>query len=412
MKLPPTLVVGMLVVGAFLSLHQDALLTAQHCLASSLHESVTDKNSDSSLSKPPPVIIEDDYDGPVTVYKQWKGPFPCVPADEKWRTVKVQRSPTKEGLLFLREMKVGSSTLAGVILRIAKLKGQELLSPKTECNMRIDHSSARHMQYAQRNPQKSFLVSLLRDPTKRAISQFFHFRVSTAGVVPTDKNFQRSVTGGKFGAPSKLAFGAMSNYYMKDLTFRPDMEKELRMKNRTHYDDLVQELLDQYDFIGITERMDESLVVLKMLLHLDLDHILYMSAKSAGFTSTGNPQEPCTYLVPSFLTPGMQEFFSSNFWRDYVAADNALYKAAWASLDRTIDRLGRDVFQQELADFRRMLQEAHAQCASSTVYKCNAQGDFVGDKNSTCVMWDIGCGNECLDDFSKRRRGNQINKID
>lgn len=121
-------------------------------------------------------LTESDYDGPYKVYSKWAEPFPCFPAEKSWKSVATQRSPAHEGLLYTREMKTGSSTLTGVILRLANRKSKELLPDShAPCKLRMDHSSARSMDYANRDKTKSFLMSLLRDPTKRAISHVCHF---------------------------------------------------------------------------------------------------------------------------------------------------------------------------------------------------------------------------------------------
>jgi hypothetical protein len=308
-------------------------------------------------------------------------------------------------------MKTGSSTLTGVILRLAHRKAKTLLPDSDRpCKLRMDHSSATSMDYANRDKKKSFLMSLLRDPTKRAIShvcyllctfvlfisfsshvifrfQFFHFKVSDEGVQPVDQVFQEWVHD-----RTKV----YSNYYVKDLSMKPVHG----LKKMNDYSELVQGIIDEYDFIGITERMDESLVVLKMLLDLELGDILYMSAKTQfSFTSSRGRDGPrCIYIVPSFLTPGMKKFFASDYWKKYIAADVALYEAAHASLDKTIEKLGRKEFENNLLAFQIAKEKAQMRCENRTIYRCNPAGEFIG-KNSTCLLWDVGCGYECLDEF-------------
>ena len=96
-----------------------------------------------------------------------------------------------------------------------------------------------------------------------------------------------------------------SNYYVKDLS----MGQVHSLKKVNDYSELVKEIIDENDFIAITEHIDKSLVVLKMLLDLDLGDILYMSAKTQGsfMSSKGRDGPRCIYIVPSFLTPGMKE---------------------------------------------------------------------------------------------------------
>lgn len=379
--------VGCAVFLSFLSIKSNNLLVRQECLT---HASTLETKAEEKGKKKPSLDLSD-YDGPQTTYQPWplqELPFPCVKSEANWDRVNVQRSPAKTGLLYVREMKTGSSTMAGVILRLSHRKGEKLLSDEGPCRMRIDHSSARKLKYKDRNKDRSFLISLLRDPTKRAISQFFHFRVSDKKEDPTDENFQNYF----FDDP-----GHRRNYFTKDLTTVP-IDWETADKN-----EVVQSIIDEYNFIGITERMDDSLVVLKMLLDLDFEDILYMSAKTNGSFTTGMIEEGvtgCIYIVPSFITDGMKEFFASDYWKRYVEFDNLLYKAAVKSLDNTIDFLGREEFEQELTTFKKAQKVTQERCADRTIYRCNNRGEFVGAMNSTCYMWDIGCGFDCLNEMS------------
>jgi len=316
--------------------------------------------------------------------------FPCEKIEKGWRSALVQRSPADTGLMFVREMKTGSSTLSGILLRLAHRKGELMRPKKGPCRMRIDHSSARQMKYVNRDKTKSFMISLLRDPTKRAISHYFHFKVSQEKEDPVDDNFQSY-----FKNRRKI----FANYYTKDLTTRPiDLDNEDHSK-------IVQDILAQYNFIAITERMNESLVVFKMLFDLSFKDILYTSAKTSGSFTTGPDVEnsPCIYLVPSFLTDGMKEFFASDDWQqEYIGADNMLYTAAIQSLDNTIDSLGRKEVERQVKIFEEALDYAHQQCVDQVFYRCNAKGQFIG-KASSCYLWDIGCDHACLSSISLRK---------
>ena len=352
-------------------------------------------------------IVPDDYSGPVTIYEPLldNKAFPCYREDE-WRLK--QNTPATEGLLFVREMKVASSTMAGVLLRIAKRKGREQFKEEKMkngdkyCKVRIEHGSAQKFHYNKRNKNKSFLVSFLREPTKRAISHFFYFDVSWHQLTATDKNFKRS-------AQQSI------NYYMNDLAMTPSVEDALKAAKQNNnnnqtsaYDTIVQSVIDEYDFIGITDRMDESLVVLQMLLDLELTDILYMSAKGVGqFIHVPDDKGGrCHHQVPSFLTPAMKDYFASEYWRTSIAPDYALYKAAWASLDRTIDRLGRDTFERQLSKFRDLLGKAQEYCKSRYVDTCDEQGELRTNV-TRCLILHLGCTNDCLDEFSNLQRQKQ-----
>jgi hypothetical protein len=209
---------------------------------------------------------EDQYlDGVVVrAFPSWPEdlPIPCGKADPRlWWHPKEQRSPSKDGYLYVREMKTGSSTIGGVVLRIARNVARRR-NQTVMCKNRMDHSPARNLQYADRDKDLSFLFTVIRDPMKRILSQFFHFEVSREKRQPSDANFQALITDKKY----------MHDYYLKDLalipadpaygglrtlmmqyspsTMDPSSLLDLRLE-------LANGIMRGYDFIGLTERMDE-----------------------------------------------------------------------------------------------------------------------------------------------------------
>jgi hypothetical protein len=145
--------------------------------------------------------------------------------------------------------------------------------------------------------------------------------------------------------------------------------------------------------------MDESLVVLQMLLNLTTKEILYTRARSAGAFSNGYPDRPCFYILPSFISPGMKQFFASDEWQEHVTPDMELYKAAHKSLDRTIDALGRDNVNKRLDDLRAGLKLAGKHCEGKVKTLCSAGGVQIRDPDSTCYIWGEGCDHDCIDEL-------------
>jgi len=135
------------------------------------------------------------------------------------------------------------------------------------CRSRFGHGPVPHAAHGiakNRLPELSFLWSVIRDPTQRAISQFFHFEVSRKHVPPTDAHFQRFLLQNRPNNPLLL-----QDYYYKTLY------SESRF-NRAFGDDPIvtaNHILSEYNFIGVTERMDESAVVLMMLLDLPMSDV-------------------------------------------------------------------------------------------------------------------------------------------
>lgn len=183
------------------------------------------------------------------------------------------------------------------------------------------------------------------------------------------------------------------NYFLLDMTLQPFQPK--RNPNFTIHK-AVESIMREYDFIGLVERMDESLVALKMILNLKINDILYLSAKRNGGWDEGAYQAQCIYIVPSFVSSGMRRFFRSKQWRDYTAGDRMLFQAVNRSLDLTIDSLKRDEFERQLRHYRIAKVQAQEICGPTTIYPCSAGGERRKD-NHTCLWWDSGCGYQCLD---------------
>ena len=344
--------------------------------------------------------------------------FPCFLEDPKkrwWEVSKNSSSPLQEGFFFLKTHKTGSSTGAGIHLRIAqrvaarktnkqsmdastRKHGNATLPSTTNfpmCRSQFDHSTARKMKYASRRPETSFLWSILRDPTERAISQFFHFEVSRRMVEPTEENFQNFLL-------SKRA--RTNGYYLRTLSFRDFPTNKTALKQARIVSKIVQEIIDGYNFIAIMERMNESAVVLQMLLGLSTIDILYLNAKGSGGYDAGGYQGKCTHLKPKNVTLAMRQFLhESPLWQARIKWDEVLYQAANESLDMTIQALGKQNFQRELRKFENALEQAQLQCANKVTFPCSLDRDGASPllRDQTDCLWkDSGCGGQCLDSVS------------
>jgi hypothetical protein len=190
--------------------------------------------------------------------------------------------------------------------------------------------------------------------------------------------------------------------HLRDLTVNPELvmyqgEGSLHSLPPLDYHTVVQEILDDYDFVGVTERMDESLIVMKFLLNLTLKEILYVKpARTAGSFSNGFPDRPCVYLVPSFVTPGIGKYFESPEWKKRIEGDELLYRAANKSLDRTIDALGRDRVERTMRQFNKAQAFVQEQCKGKVRSMCDEGGKVVPIQNRTCYIWGEGCDYQCL----------------
>lgn len=197
-------------------------------------------------------------------------------------------------------------------------------------------------------------------------------------VEPTDENFKDYMSQATF-----------DNQYFQTLSMvdYQGVEEEVEFANK---------ILHDYDFIGVTERMDDSLVVLSMLLNLQLTDILYLSAKGNGSFDDAGLKE-CTYIVPTFISPSMKQYFNDTQWTRRTKGDALLHCAAQRSLDMTIDQLGRDKFNIKIKEYKRMQKLVTDACMEQVAFPCDAGGKR---QTTDCYWVDSGCGNRCIDSIS------------
>jgi hypothetical protein len=214
-----------------------------------------------------------------------------------------------------------------------------------------------------------------------------------------------------------------------------------------NYTQIVRDILHDYDFIGVTERMDESLVVLSYLMDLSLDEILYVkNPRASGGWGTHTADRPCIYVTPSFVSPGMERWFAGDTseggvaralmtqssggditsrrtrssrssvlrpksWPEMVYGDTLLHRAVNASLDATIDQwIGRDRFNERLQLFLYMKDQATQFCHKNNLIQpaCDSGGNKIHHNQNTCYIWGEACDHVCLDSTDLKQHLSQL----
>jgi len=275
--------------------------------------------------------------------------------------------PSNDGLLFVKIKKSGSSTLAGVAARIA-----HAMSPinGAVCKSRMTHewSQTIHGGFRERNRDKSLLWTILRDPAQRAISDFYFEQVGRNGVDPVQ-------------ALSNLR--KVRNFELKSIS---------NAKAPGYY--IIERVLRELDFIGILERLDESLVVLQLLLGLKTSDILYLNAKqSGGFDHHNN----CSSIPKAVVTPEVKDYLSSDEWKENNKADYLLYDLVNQSMDMTIQYIGRSKFEKALKIFSqaKALVDLHCEYKSPCIREGVERPRL--ESGAECYARDWGCGYKCID---------------
>lgn len=317
--------------------------------------------------------------------------FPCYlvdPNKERWFGPKVLDTPVDRGFFFCKTWKTGSSTSVGVHLRLAyqvaaavsrQKKKQNATTTPSLCQTRFEHKPGSFFE--DRKTSKSFLWTIVRDPTQRMLSQFFHFEVGRHKKDPYDEHFLQLTE---------------TWYWMQHYAGYASVQRRHVRYPRKR----AQNLFQEYDFIAVTERFDESMVALAMILNRPVTDVLYFKAKGQGGYDDGGgrgPVKQCTYIFPPFVSTTLEEYFRTDDWQDKVYWDHQVYMAANKSLDLTIQGLGEVRFQQQLLKYRTLQQKIHEYCKEKVLFPCSPSGAFVS--NTGCLYGDSGCGNDCINEY-------------
>jgi hypothetical protein len=289
-----------------------------------------------------------------------------------------RKHPTLEGFIFARPTKTGSTSFTFALINAAKRLAQRQQQQSQNidfCRFQAVHEKATQMKYAERNRDTSYLFSLLRKPNKRSISQFFYngLTLNRKNKKPTARYFEEFLLYNPIN---------LHGTYIDQLRFDPQLEGL----------PAVQHIMHVYDFIGITERMDESMVVWSLLLNLELEDILYLKSNEGG--GMASIPGTCFEVPKTVVTKEMQAFLASPKWQAIVHWDDILYTYANQSLDATIDHLGRRAVEQTVTRFKELQLQVEETCRPVTKSPCTADG--VYQKDHDCIE---ACGMSCLDTF-------------
>ena len=163
--------------------------------------------------------------------------------------------------------------------------------------------------------------------------------------------------------------------------------------------DLVQRSFAYYDFVGVTERMDESLVAFASTARIPLGDVLYARGAllSGNYDVLQNIRDRCSFVARSFVDDEMKEFFLSREWQDLVKWDRLFYVLANRSLDLTIASLPD--FDAKLAQYRHAMELVETECPPLVL--CTANGTFLPDEPVEYFGENI-LRHTCLHDLARR----------
>lgn len=305
------------------------------------------------------------------------------------------------GLILVKVPKAASSTSAGVAIRISKRHDCEAL--QWMHRLAVEYRSVNH--------EHSFVFTTLRDPGARAVSSVFFHVISRIKDEPTDRvvlSNLRSTTDAHYGSQSDGQGGFQLRY--TSFASIPkysawDRHNPRSVKDPALVVERVRQALAGYNFVIVTERMDESLVAMSLLLGIGVGDVLVTASKVAGsryhLVKPNGAPLTCLPTIKSFVSPAVQEYLASHEWRAPNYGDYLFYQAANQSLDLTIERtIGRERFDKAYSEYLDLKRREEEQCAPHVVFPCSNDGQPQPKlARDSCYFrhYDFGCGYKCID---------------
>jgi len=367
------------------------------------HKTTTSANANAAVS---PDQIRDLVPIKPRAFSIYPHPLPCF----------LDKDPQSkdEGIIFIKLQKCASSTIAAIVRDISKKYGKSL--PKDDdggfknmkntrngankSNQQCKHHSVHGYAFnlakiTQRKKDKSFLFTFLREPTDRFISDFFYHGISKSNhyAQPSLDNFlhfsnelMQNFTGyGGYEFPYLLTDKQHVPPFSPEYMFWNPAEPSL-VQNPTLLVKRVEGILEEFDFIGLVSRIDESLVALGFILNLPLVDLLHVKSKKTSGNYDYNARlNTCFQSVKSRPTEDMKVYFESKEWKAKIAGDDLLFHAANLSLNRTIEMIGKEKFGAKLQEYNELKDIMFELCGSAvcSTNKCSLTGEVV-KKNPKC----------------------------
>jgi hypothetical protein len=263
--------------------------------------------------------------------------------------------------------------------------------------------------WRQRRAAQLRVWTMVREPTVRAISYFVFLQMVRNAKEPTVNEIIAFLRG--------QTLDPIQHPYSHYRTWMSTGAASVTPSSLDEWNDRGPEFLRQimidFDFIGVTERFDESLVVLSILWQIPLGDLLYLTpAKARGSWSIvlNRSQQHCFLVSDPPLSilqlPEIQDYLRSTEWRTRVYWDQRIYQSAVASMNATIASIGIDRVQNRLTAFRAAQAVASQACPPEMNQPCFPNGTLVREgwnqTSGLCYVFDMGCGHACLDQVAER----------
>lgn len=322
------------------------------------------------------------------VFKLFPYEIPCV-SDNNTKSFDT-------GLIYIKIQKCSSTTVASIFRKLMTKIGKTKQIP-IKCKSHTKHGFAWTLpSLKKRDKQHSFLFTFVREPTSRSVSDFFYHGISKSGNCENNlqdfKKFQDHITMNFPGYG-----GYMLPYLFLDEQFVPPLDEKYLfwnpdepniVQNHELLEKRVEYILDSYDFIGLTERFDESLVALSLILNIEIWDILHrQELRSSGSWDFDSNHNKCFHMHKSDPADDIKSYLASAEWNARMAGDKLLYKSVNASLDFTISYLKSNhgnAFDHRLEIYHKMMHLTKEECGNLNCSHCSSTGDIIQHIDRRC----------------------------
>ena len=199
---------------------------------------------------------------------------------------------------------------------------------------------------------QTFYTTIIRSPATQVPSAFYYFGQEKRQRLKYGKKFSKSELIDKYLeraniTPTDFLSPAIDLGWKR---WSANMGYDMPVEDKIN--GFIEHMKEEMDLVMISERIDESLIVLKEYMEWKLDDILYLNRNIAPSLSKTNLTKSTIRNIYNHLTLDKQMFDFFN-----------------ASLDRHIEKLGRKHINEEVIKFRKMRHEFENRCFDKTKVK-------------------------------------------
>ena len=194
----------------------------------------------------------------------------CIPLSKTMANKIPSSSETTKGLLYVKIYHSAPSIGEGITISMARHVAQRLYRNKTTVCQHYYRHEFSDSKGQRRRDMPSLAWAVVRYPAERDLTEIFYQHVSREGLPPTDKNLQLLLKGMR---------GRQTRYLVPDWSDLESLKLYRKGGNHSALAGLIQDrILDNYDFLAIAERLEESLAVMKLLWNLELSDLIVLSS--------------------------------------------------------------------------------------------------------------------------------------